>query len=513
MLKIILSIHLHCQKLCFHQILADKLSTNNVNKQKMNFEVFLKNVELINGLKAVIKTKWEEDPKQEYLPIFIFIKESSSIFTGFCSVDKLRQKKEDISVDFETIKASLTMNEEETGVDLKPKIDFELDEKKMKFIVSVSNDSQSNFKDIYLRIDVTKVEGAELFTMTMELVEEMMQMSSLRDIVKDQKIQLKEMLKRFEKMQSEKVERDKELLPKFMELLNAKKRQISKLERQINKKQIFNTSNKFLNLSSDFDQSDTSIQDASKSKIHSSQEQPSSQEVVKEPQPSTSKAYESPRKNSNSKNSTPKSAVKSRLRTTPRKTKTLEPKGLFQFKNYSSDSDEHFKAVKVRKTPVKIQPTKTESFIEGLSFKVTRKLRSSQEENPSSAELFATKSLARKRLNSSSSDSMRHKSPTPQQQAAQTFEDEDVIPLKRQKTDEIEPEIHIQKNTELLTQDLTPEIEDIVQSSQQVSSESPSIFEPYASRKAKKTPTKVSQRTRKSVFSIDTQDFLNDPSP
>lgn len=481
----------------------------------METEIYLKSIELANKSKAVIKTKWQEN--EEQIPVIIFVKENSSIYLGNCSQEDLRKKKKDIDVDYETIKSSLTSENELTG------IRYELDTKKMKFVISTqeNSDSQSEFREIYVRMNVERVEGDDVIPMTMELIDEMLEMSKLRAILKLRDENLNETLKRYEKLQAEKLETDNELLPKFMALLNTKKVQIAKLERKANKNAVaaFNTSNKFLNLSSDLDQSDiSSVQDPRSTplrNIFSSQEEQSSEEL----QPSTSAAaYNSPARTiPNSKNTTPKSAAKSQRNTpksaaksqrrrTPRKASTLEPKGLFQFtKHDTDDSDDKLPS------PRKLQTVDSEKFLKGLTgmVRVTRKLRSSQEENPSSVELLAPRLTGRKRLNSSSSEaSVKSR----QEFCAQTMEsDDDSKPLKRQKTAKFADEVVKipEKDNEIFTQDLTPDIDDdVVQSSQPA--DSPSIFESYAVRIAKKTPTKASQAAKKSVFSVDTQSFFND---
>lgn len=496
----------------------------------METKVFIKNVQLTDGTKAVVKSKWQET--EEQIPITIFVKENSSIFRGCCSQESLRKKKDDINVDYETIKSSLTSDKKLPGVN------FELDLKKMKFFVSAeeSSDSQSGFKEIYARMDVKKVEkGEELLQLTMEIVEDLSEMSKLKALLDKQEIDLKEMLERYEKLEKEKLKNDEELLPKFIALLNTKKKRIVELERELDQKSSigFDGSSKYLNLSSDLERSD--ISQGPKTDLSSPVRTTRSGQSSQEPQPSTSTAiYNSPaKKNQKSRNSTPKSvsskvtppksasskvtlpksASKSQRKWTPRKPKAL--KGLFEFEATSLDDSDNEILGKLKKSPDKINNKETENFLEGLKVKVTRKLRSSQEENPSSAELFAVKPSAKKRLLSSESETStnsRQKSATPDIfQAAQSLENtEDLAkPLKRLKTmknDKEKLENLCEKEN-----DFTPDFDDLIPSSQAL--ESPSIFESYAARKANKSPMKASQRTRKSVFSVDTQDIFDELSP
>jgi hypothetical protein len=451
--------------------------------------VFLKSVVLANGTKAVIKSKWQET---QQIPIVIFVKENSTMLTGFCSRESLEKKKEDIDIDYETIKASLTSEKDQPGVS------YEVDEKKMKFIVShqESSDSQSRFREIYVRMDVKKIEGIDVIPMTMEIVEEMTELMKLKSKVNQQEDDLQKLLKLYESLEEEKLKTILEQETKVVSLLNSKKQHISQLERKMNKKfkSVFNTSNKF-NLSSDFDQSDMSVHEPKSSRSTPSRVMYSSQESSQEPQPSTSKAaYNSPaRKKPSSRNNTPKS-----IKTTPKSTtrsqrqwtpKKLKPKELFQFEQLNSE-DETFK----------MKPTKSEKS----QAKITRTDESI---------------LEGKRLNSSSSEAS---SRTPDfLQPAQTIESGDDFSkaTKRARTvkekitvDPEKPEQLCEKeNDDNYTQNLTPDIDDfVVQSSQ--TAYSPSVFEPYSKRAAAKSPTKASQRTKKkSVWSVDTQDF--DMSP
>ncbi|CRK97428.1 CLUMA_CG010817, isoform A [Clunio marinus] len=489
----------------------------------MSFNLFVKNVELIDSEPAVIKSKWVYDGKVE---IKILNKESQAIFIGSFDTAEIKKKAKDINVEYEVIKNSVISSEQQEN------IHYELNEKKLKFTIFAQESfgSEGSLGDIiYLKIDVKRVEKSEIFDFILNIIDDLSSISNLKEVINKSSKDLREMNKRFEALAAEKEEFDKNVYSKFLLLLNSKKNQIAKLERQLERSN--NITNKFNNLSSDLSFSDVSIDDKNISKEVSNDKQ----EALPDPQPSTSGINRTTPQ-------TPK-AKKSSIINKPspqRKSSRTTPKKLFEFNNFqdSIDSQEFLeenlivsspKTLKSRNESKKIMTTPSAikaDIFEGIKLTPKRLIESSQE----SDELFKPKNVKRKRLSSTSSNSSKKSrgiSPFEMSQDAQLLD----VDNNKSKTSEKWKSLNVSgsesekasKSEEKLQGDLyktcndfSPEniVEndvDHVISSQTL--DSPSIFESFKKRKSFRLSQNNANRTNanknKSNFSVDTIDILD----
>lgn len=484
-------------------------------------ELHIKRIELTDSKKAVIKSNW----RQNVVDIEIYIKEISAVYTGSCSQEALR-KKQDLNIKYDAIKDSLT------SAEVQENVNYELDYKKLKFsIVSQQMcDSDSSFGEIvYVKFDLKSLNLTEIAALSMQLVDEIFDYNQTAKKFKAEQIQckkdLKEMLDRYKELAANKMEFDKTTLQDVTSIINSKKTRISVLERKLQNFADIK-SNKFANLSSDFDQSDLSIPEvkvvkkSSKTILSSS----SDDDQQANPQPSTSTAQTSPAHlKIDSSHNSPKKVAQRR---TPRKAGQSSNQPIFQFTKFH-DSDDSMEELQPAKSRPKLKtPKKTsnhESIFANMKIKVTPKGESFQEQNPSSAELFIPKTSARRRLHSSSSDNSsqnyRKKSSTPDfVEPAQLLDFEKSSPeqlgnesSKNQEPKSISEELFKSDDEMQFTQNLDlAEVEE-VENSQPF--DSPSIFETYAKRKLRQSPQSASKRIKtanKSKFSDDTIDILAD---
>lgn len=478
-------------------------------------EVYIKKIELTDTKKALIKSKWK---KHERLEVEIYIAEDCVVYCGSCSQEIIRKKKKDINVEFDSIKNTLV------SVEILENISYELDENNLKFtVVAQENfDSDVSFGSlIYLKVDLKKVELTNLFSIAMQTVDDMIESLNQIAKLKTEQDQYKEDLKvlqeLYEQAVKDKEEFDKTIYKQFNALLTSKKKRISELEHKLEK---LNQPNKFLNLSSDLDQSsDKDHKEAQQTKaikaksktIFSSQS--SDDAIERQQEPSTSKSYKSPaRRKINSRNNTPKSGSKNispmayTQRGTPKKLNLSPRKPLFQFNpEDSDDSDDLDQMIK------KPQPSADEDMFSGLSFKITQKDRDSQEMNPSSAELLIPSLSSRKRSKSLSLETSEN-----EREKSADF----VEPAQRMEMDIDENSENVEKNQrnsnrqspkEPYTQKYVEN--EIVENSQTIGS--PSIFD-SPNPKVRRTTDSISTRTRfataRSNFSVDTINVLLDDS-
>lgn len=462
----------------------------------MQSEIYIKNVELSDGKKAVIKSKW----KEEEVVIEVYVLDDASIFTGSCTQKQIKHNK--INVDYAKIKDTLTSSEP------REHITYELDKRQLKFFVIAheSFDTDDSMSDIiYLTVVVTRKDYE--MSITMQLLDEMSEILSQRTMSKQHQLEFDEMLLQHKALVSDKKKLEDTLYEDFVVRFNEQKKQISKLELRLQKVNI--NRNKFANLSSDFDQSDVSTRENFKSE---------SQESHHEPQPSTSKApYVTPRKGKT------KSVARSSPRT-PKRSNRVQTNSLFTFRR-EPDSDDLLddlgdvttkSKVSKKKTPVKSSINVNQ--FEGINVKLTPSKESQQE---SSAELYIPK--ARKRLNSSSSDASRNakeKSMSPEfQEPAQKF-DEKLRPMRKgrrkvsgESTDDDSQKTLLsnsqgkKSDDDIFTQQVDADAamdDEIVPNSQPF--ESPSIFGAFSKRRSQQSP--CARKTKRSKFSIDTQDIF-----
>lgn len=468
-------------------------------------EIFIKNVELAGEEKAkekaILKTKWNN--KEVSIEIFINNDDSPEIYIGSCSQESLKNNK--INVDYSTIKESLTSSKPI------PAISYELNHRRMKFSV-ITQEETSGSEDaadiIYLTSSLKKLEPVDVIPLSFQLVHDMETLLSLKSTVERCKIEQELMAQQIELLKADKVKSD-ELQENLLQLMNAKKRQITKLEQKIKKPKRSN--NKLLNLSSDFDQSDLSIRETPAQ---------SSQDASQELMPTTSKAesYKSPvRKKAGSKNNSP--IVKTSPRRTPRKVKLTPSRKLFEFQPVTESDDSVDEPLSPKKSlrAMRSKPVddSSDSMFANLSVKIP--LKKTTNDSQSSSDLYISKPGARKRLISSSSDSSkksRDRSFTPDiVQLAQKPEFEENPKAKSQLKEKQKSSEHMNLSCDqIFTQDvMTNDDSDEVQSSQPT--DSPSIFGTFSKRKVGASDGAPKKVSKKSKFSVDTIDILGIHSP
>lgn len=465
----------------------------------METEMYIKSIKLADSKKAKIKSKWSNDRVE----IQIFVVETSSIYVGWFSQESLKKKKSTINVDYEEIKESLTSPK------LKESISYELDDNKLKFSVISQEvcDSEASFGEIiYLKVDITKIEPDEMFSIATQMLEELSDAMKLQSILDQNKKDLKAMAKRFEAMSAEKVQFDESVYQKFLALLNSKKERIAKLEREAQRNR--NDSNKLANLSSDFSQ-ELTREDL---KDHVS--------TPKSPEPSTSTSPV--KKKINSTTNSPASP-----RRTPKQQKLAK---LFEFQTgfHDSDSDDDLccpeKGAKSPRTP----KSKSKSgmiernLFEGIKVKTPKKTRNSQDLSPN----FITESTKMDRNTSENSRKSRDGSTTPDlMELAQPLDfSEKSFKSSDSSTKVVAKEITEKRRTRNSAKSSKPVFEiysqvlpiedlddDAVSSSQP--EESPSIFTSKVKRKSSQSTSKGTTFNKKSKFSIDTINILAESSP
>lgn len=484
----------------------------------MKPEIYFKDVELTDLTKAVIKSKWND--AEDRVDIEVFVEQSGSIYRGSCSQKSLKEKE----AAFETIKSSLTSQEKQDSVN------FELEDVKVKKLTVFAqeiSDSEAIVDIIYLKVNLTLVPPEDTVALVMQLVNDVVaaqgEQSKEKTALDQCKKDLEEMSKRFAKLEAEKTEAELKIYPNFLSLLNSKKRKIAELEKKLHMVKNANIPN----VSSDFDQSDLSIQEAQvikKSPVKFSRLIPSSQsseEPSSQPQPSTSK-YSSPtRKKLNASINSPRSRSQ---RVTPKS--QTQRQSLFEFKPLpeSGESSEDVDNVTTSSwSPRRMRnqkvSTKKKNLFEGLQTKITQNLRVC-DENQSSAELLTTRLTERPRKNSNGSSSSipatpEHVEPAQQMEFNDSSQNRSkdmnrsVSDLDDSRKEESSQDL-VKPNFEIFTQKYE---DDEVPNSQ--NSESPSIFDSYPKRKRAlptKSPKTCGKRTRlaasKSKFSVDTENIL-----
>ena len=479
----------------------------------MTDEVYIKNIELADSRKASIKSKWRKH--EDRVEVEIYVKDDSIVYTGSCSLDELRKKKEDINVEFDTIKNSITSGEDQ------PNIRYELDEKKLNFTVVAQEQADSDASIdaiIYLKLSLKNVESTQMVSVLMKTVDEMLESLQQAAKVNSERAHLQDDLNALQKLYDdtikEKEEFDNTIYHRFNALLKSKKKRIVELERRLEKS---DTPNKFLNLSSDLDQSDKDRSSIEKTKVlkttpkkrsPSVGSSESSDDAIESQKPSTSKSFRSPaRRKPSFRNDSPRTGSKKKnspragTQRTPQKLSLSPRKSLFQFKSSESNDSED--------DPKPLSFKVYDNLFSGLSIKITPKDCDSQE-NQSSAELFIPTSNSMKRLDFSSPEANEQRSSAFVQPAQVIDMDEDYHSEKSQKDENNSQDLPVE---EPFTQNYDDEIRENSQPLSQ-SNESPSIFDTFPKRKLPHTPDPISKRTRlratKSKFSVDTVNILND---
>lgn len=452
-------------------------------------EIYIKEVELADGRKAVLKTEWNEG--EVNIAIFIDSSDSPEVYVGSCKQESLRNNK--INVDYAAIKESLTSK---ANID---SIFYELNQKRMKFeVVALEAGDSEDSTDgvVYLATTVKKLDPNEVISLAIQLLRDVSKLLTLKSALDLCNAEKEMLASQFELLRAEKSKFDDEVYQNFLELLNSKKRQIAKLEQRQSK--ALNTTNKFLNLSSDFDQSDLSAREAA----------PSSQDSILEA--TTSKTPTSKR---HFKPNSP--AGKASPRRTPRKTKSTPPRKLFDFAKETDSDDSMYDdplspKKKLRSTRAEKVDLSCEKIFENLSVKVTPKKGS---DNENIADLYTSKPNARKRLSSSTSEASkksRELSKTPEfEHLAQKLDYGEEPEKEKHKSSEEA----FKSCDDVFTQNvMTMDEDDEIQSSQP-SADSPSIFGTFNARKVKASPKAAKRESKRSKFSIDTIDILGDVSP
>lgn len=494
----------------------------------MSSEVYIKAIELKGSTTAVIKSKWSQN--EDEVGVEIFVKEWGAVFAGKFNQETVKSKK---NVEFEAVKKSITLSEVQAT-----NISYEMNQKRNQFsVVAPGNLNSSQESDafdvdvIYLSFGVKKLAQDDIMPVLMQFAEDSLatqaKVSRLETALNERERDFKEIVGRNNNSKSTS-QKDLDLaMETFHLLMDSMKKRIAELEKQLGKSA--NSSNKFANLSSDYDQSDRSETKA-KAKASTPKRPPakratlssqSSDDLSREPVPSTSKAsHRSPAFGSNAgsrfntpsgkkplpKSSTPRGGI-SKL--TPRKLEL--PDGLFEFNNVNnSDSDDDSNAKKPPRShkPAINSSSLSDSF-KGLKFR--KQLSMQEEENQSSQELFTPRFRSSKRLHSSSSENGSQPATSGIQQLAQQEEFK-----QRKRGNGILSEANSKSSSlEMFSaqpQIYTQTLDQSMDSDEALSSQSPGIFNAPKGKKSKpkvlvKKPSKVQTRSK---FSIDTEDVLAD---
>lgn len=487
----------------------------------MDFNVSIKNAELADSRKAVIKSKWTK----EDVNIDVIIEDL--VYSGCCSIESIRKNSETIGVSFEVIKKALS-----DCLDDQINISYEVDEVRKKFnVVARENiDSEDVFAEIiYLTASITKKEPHELIPMLTSMLQEMnainIELNKQTSISNQIKTDISETNKRFDSLLNQKKLLDEKINCKFIKLLNTKKRKIASLTRELDK---LNRSKIVANFSSDLDQSDASSFHELKQSSVSTQE---SSFEVEEPQPSTSKTP-----------SKPPSAKKkldmgeqniSHMPATA--TRTQQKQRLFTFKKGNDSSKnsslENMEIVIKKDSAPKIINEDNLKTFEGFKCKVTPKkaLRVSREQSQSPLEYESKKnsiisdltklndSQKNKSQSSDDNDNFDHQD----MQFTQDLMDKSPFRLKKylkaslnreaddasdSSTDADESSKNIE-TTDFSADESPANNDEIIPSSQP---ESKSIFNSLLKRKSS-SPFKISTQ-KKSKFDADTIDIYDQTS-
>lgn len=465
-------------------------------------EIYVKKVELSDGRKAVIKSKWNVN----VVEIQIFIQESSSIFVGVCSQESLRNKKT-INVKYEAIKESLTSDEEQAH------ISYELNKLKFAVKAQASNSDDDSFEElIYLKTDVTKLKEGEVIPLTFQLIEEMSDALMFKSALKKYKNDMKEMENRYESLMEKKSPSDSALL-KILEIVNQKKQRIAKLEKQFERKN--NHSNKFLNLSSDMDLSSADVtmreEPREEPKVITPKKSitilQSSEEIIGEPKASTSSHKSPARKKPGSKNNSPSTRFSQRR--TPRK---LTPsKELFKFQKHKDSSDDDLDLAKLM-SPRKGSKSVPENLFAGINVKIPIKKVDDSSERESSVERKTPKKI---KVTETTTRRSREKSEVPDDmmELGQQFSFKNELRSSSNSSTDIEKASKkLQSSEDLFKSDddfKSLKDEDEVVENSQPEINSPSIFQSYSKRKPQEQAAS-SKQSKKSKFSENTQNILNE---
>lgn len=432
----------------------------------MNSEIYVKNIVLKDNSNAVIKSKWIDEDDRVEIELF----HEDNIYTGKSNLKK--------NSSAETTKSALFTSDEQS-------ICYELDLKKNIFYLVNSNALQDGLEIIFFKVQLTKISPEDFPAIALKLLDRIVQLQENEIKSTKLKEQSKKQLLMLEKLVAEKSDFDKTVLSKVQLLLNTKKSRIKELEEEVI---LLKDHNKFASFSSDYDQAEPLSKKVKSSKISPSSRSRSS----KVSRPSTS-TYISP----------VREKVISPRKNTPKKQQ------LFQFRKDSDDnSDDEFKSTSKKFESAK--PKEDRLVMEKI--KVTPKRAKDNDGERSDNEYFSPSLKARRRLNSSSSYLSTKSEEQLTEQLAQCMESDKSNEISQKKTKKM---LHFQDSQDLFNSDedlATPTKavdEEIVPSSQ--NSDSPSIFARYPKRKII-PPTDSRKLDKKSKFSMDTMDILDDDS-
>lgn len=182
---------------------------------------FIKVVKLESGIEAYIKSQWPKDSVQVNLQIFC---SDNTIWSG--NHDFSNRTKND---DFTNVKHLLQSSESSNE-----NVDFKLDTRKLKFSIthSMAGDSQS-LVDIWMKVDVRQVQVDGISSLLLESIQDQCELMKLQTQLGKKDRLIAAMQTRINETIRRADERDENLLPSVLLLLNSKKQRIRELEERV----------------------------------------------------------------------------------------------------------------------------------------------------------------------------------------------------------------------------------------------------------------------------------------
>lgn len=182
--------------------------------------MFVKIVKLKSGKEAYIKSKWSSHTQQDAEADFqICVKDHNTIWTGTKEFADHRS-----NADYVKLRNVMKSNESSENVT------FELNERKLKFhiILKADGDSQA-FDELLLKIDVRQIRSDEISSLYLESIQEQSKLLELQARLDEKDSTIASMQSRIDEAIKKAKDYENKLLPSVLMLINSKKEKIREL--------------------------------------------------------------------------------------------------------------------------------------------------------------------------------------------------------------------------------------------------------------------------------------------
>lgn len=185
-------------------------------------KIFIKIVKLISNKQAFLKTRWivvdDDEVKVEFQ---ICIEDDKSIWKGNKEFRSYQN-----NADYTSIEKALQSSQQ-------GEVKFNLDERKLKFIVTETATSSQSVDLILFRINIQQVEVNDVSSMYLESLQEQSKLLELQSQLDEKDRLIATMQTSIDDSIRKNREHEQKLLPTFLRLLNSKKSKIQELENEL----------------------------------------------------------------------------------------------------------------------------------------------------------------------------------------------------------------------------------------------------------------------------------------